>query len=631
MNYLQKELNELIQSDTHIFEFLQNSALDGLWYWDLENPEHEWMNEKFWTTLGYDPKDMPHTPDAWQEIINAEDLILAKEKLGLHMRDASHKYDQIVRYKHADGHTVWIRCRGMAIRTEDGNPIRMLGAHTDISEQKVSEIRLQKRLQEFDQVIKGTQLATWQWNIDEGHVKFNDLLIAWLGYEKDSAPVENLDFWKEKIHKDDYRIAKTRLIEHFKADNDFFECEMRIEDSVGGWVWVVCKGKILKRSESGRVIAMSGFCQNVTKRKEVEISLKHYQELLNRSNEVARIGSWEVNLLKGTIEWSKVTKEIHEVPDSYVPDLDEGIKFYKEGESRNRLNKLFFGSIEKGVSFDDEFEIVTNKGNIKWVRSIGFPVKEGGEVVSIYGVFHDITELKESQLETERLLRVKEEKNERLTNFSNIVSHNLRSHSVNLRLLVGMIAERFPNIENSEVYTMLELSTKNLEDTIEHLNEVASLSLLTQEELVNRSLEPFISKAVAAVKPSLVECNASVELSGSLDSKAMLIPAYMDSILLNLLTNAIRYQSHKRDLRIKINVQEKDGTVVLSVKDNGLGIDMKKYGHKIFGMYKVFHDHKDSRGIGLFISKGQIEAMNGDISVESKVDVGTTFYLKLKK
>ena len=80
MNYLQKELYELTRNDDKIFEFIQHTTQDGMWYWDLENPEEEWMSPKFWISLGYDPKEMPHKSSAWQNIIHSEDLELAKKE-----------------------------------------------------------------------------------------------------------------------------------------------------------------------------------------------------------------------------------------------------------------------------------------------------------------------------------------------------------------------------------------------------------------------------------------------------------------------------------------------------------------------------------------------------------------------
>lgn len=133
-NYLRSELYQLIRQDEHVFDFIQESSLDGLWYWDLENPENEWFNSRFWTVLGYNPEDMPHKSASWQNIINPDDLAVAIDNFKKHCEDPAHPYDQLVRYTHKNGSTVWIRCRGLAIRNQDGKPVRMLGAHHDITE-----------------------------------------------------------------------------------------------------------------------------------------------------------------------------------------------------------------------------------------------------------------------------------------------------------------------------------------------------------------------------------------------------------------------------------------------------------------------------------------------------------------
>lgn len=132
-HYLKQELYELVKSDSKIFDFIQKGSLDGMWYWDLENPENEWMSEKFWSELGYDPTQMEHKASAWQEIINQDDLSVAIDNFNKHCADPTYPYDQIVRYTHKDNSTVYIRCRGLAIRDDEGKPIRMLGAHNNIT------------------------------------------------------------------------------------------------------------------------------------------------------------------------------------------------------------------------------------------------------------------------------------------------------------------------------------------------------------------------------------------------------------------------------------------------------------------------------------------------------------------
>jgi signal transduction histidine kinase len=106
-------------------------------------------------------------------------------------------------------------------------------------------------------------------------------------------------------------------------------------------------------------------------------------------------------------------------------------------------------------------------------------------------------------------------------------------------------------------------------------------------------------------------------------------PAYIESILFNFLSNAIKYGKPGRKTVINIDCSDHNGHLVLQIADNGLGMDLQKIGEDLFGMYKTFHRNSDAKGIGLFITKNQVEAMGGKIEVESEVDKGTTFKIYL--
>lgn len=144
-NYLKTELYEMIQKDSKIFDFLQENSLDGVWYWDLENPQNEWLSPKFWEVLGYSAEEKKHLASEWQKLIFPEDLEKAIDNFNKHYKNPDHSYDQVVRYKHKKGHTIWIRCRGSIIRDNKGKPIRMIGVHNDISVQKYNEEKLIKK------------------------------------------------------------------------------------------------------------------------------------------------------------------------------------------------------------------------------------------------------------------------------------------------------------------------------------------------------------------------------------------------------------------------------------------------------------------------------------------------------
>ena len=158
-NYLKEELYSLVREDEKIFEFLQSGATDGMFYWDLEQPENEWMNAQFWTELGYDPAEKAHKTEEWQHLINQDDLQLALDNFHKHCEDPNHPYDQEVRYRHKDGSTVWIRCRGIAIRNSDNVPYRMLGAHSNITALKESEAQNKQSLKQLDHAYESIKIA----------------------------------------------------------------------------------------------------------------------------------------------------------------------------------------------------------------------------------------------------------------------------------------------------------------------------------------------------------------------------------------------------------------------------------------------------------------------------------------
>ncbi|MCY4638211.1 MAG: ATP-binding protein [Acidobacteria bacterium] len=148
-HYLKQELYELVRSDPAIFEFLQAGSLDGIWYWDVERQDQEWMSPRFKELFGYRDDEIPNTSTWWQANIFPEDRNVALDNFAKHLADPNHPYDQIVRYRHRDGGTVWVRCRGLAVRNDRGEPIRLLGCHTDVTALKRAEEDLRRQTAEL--------------------------------------------------------------------------------------------------------------------------------------------------------------------------------------------------------------------------------------------------------------------------------------------------------------------------------------------------------------------------------------------------------------------------------------------------------------------------------------------------
>ncbi len=753
MNYLQQELYNSIQTDQKIFDFIQATALDGMWYWDLENADEEWMNDSFWITLGYDPNKMPHKASAWQDLIHPDDLGPTYENFAKHCDDPNHPYDQIVRYKHKKGHTVWIRCKGVVIRDQKGKPIRMLGSHIDVTRQKELEKDLSDKVDRHRQIIEGSQIGTWEWNISTNYFECNDQWYQLYGEEQKQTEQWDSLQWSEKLHPEDYEPLKNALIQHLKGETEQYKTEGRIRHKDGMWKWLLISGQVMERDSSGKAMWLRGSIIDITERKENELLLSKYKNLLDKTNKVARIGTWEVNLERDSVTWSKVTSEIHEVPIDFVPELEAGINFFPEGVNRDSIITAFNNAIEKGQGYDLELQILTAKNNLVWVRAIGIPVIKNNKCTSVYGVFQDINQIKQKHQQLthqERLLRltfdnaphgmallnekgnwtrankksleifdlyeeqllnknilslihpedknsfslksvdantnyVKEVRiltesnaikwlnvsisvipddniteehficqfediteaksvktkvdrllsktkaqNHRLYGFANIVSHNLRSHSSNLKMLLDIILQEKENGLDDEIFEMLQAGVGGLEKTITNLNEVVKVDDINSEIVKGLRISDFVNEALTNLAIQIK--TSEVEIINEVDSshEIMGTPAYLDSILINLISNAIKYRSKERKPFIHLKTIKQNNCIVITVKDNGLGINADLVRDKMFGMYKTFHGNDDARGIGLFLTKSHVISMGGEISFESQVDVGSTFAVKLR-
>ncbi len=136
--------------------------------------------------------------------------------------------------------------------------------------------------------------------------------------------------------------------------------------------------------------------------RRAEEELVRTRNLLAQTSRMARVGGWEKNLPTGEDTWSEMTREIHEVGPDYVPSMESGIEFYQEGESRDTITRVVTRAIETGEPFDVELQIVTAKGNLRWVRALGNTEFEDGKCVRLYGTFQDIDDWKRVQGELRR-------------------------------------------------------------------------------------------------------------------------------------------------------------------------------------------------------------------------------------
>lgn len=1030
MTALRKSLYKSIQNEEAIFNFIQDFALKGYWYLELEKTNDIFIDKKLLKSLGFDPDLLKNNQLSPSSILSKNEYENVLHSLEKHFTDLHNPVSLIVTYSKKSGEAVSYNCKAIAIKNSKNIITGILVGNTSSNKDSEPLNKGSQNVKRLERIIDSTNIGTWEWNVQTGETIFNEKWANILGYTLAELQPTNMETWEKLAHPEDHKRSNKLLEDHFLGKTEYYEIESRFKNKKGEWIWVKDTGKVGSWTKDGKPEWMTGSHQEITERKEQELLLEKYRDLLDRTNEAAMIGTWEVDLEKNDIFWSKITKEIHEVKEDFKPLFEEAISFYPEGKHRETIENSFQEAVVNGKDYDVEVEILTATGSLKWVRSIGIsdikdgkckriyglfqdihkrkeiekanrekhtlletilesievgviscdregkltsfnkatrewhgiplepippsdysnhyglfhmdgitplemeeipllqalytgevtnkeiiispnngpnrsiiatgsqlvgedgnvfgavvamqditaiksteqklkiseatfrgnfenaaigmailnektewlevndqlckiigysreeilklnifdlnhqeditkniillkdfikgkssylnneqrfihkngsivyvilsvsvvnnedgsplyfigqitditprkiaaqklqetlakltgildasthvsiigtdvegiittfnkgaenllgyskeemigketpakihlesevqkrgeelsalfnrkienfeifktlaitdeydtrewtyiskdgvpfpvqltvtPIKDNEKIIGYLGVAAEITEIKRVEKEIKSLLLVTSDQNDRLKNFAHIVSHNLRSHSGNFAMLLSLFLQEFPEAEDNEIMTMLKLASENLKETIAHLNEVVLINTNIDESLVPINVYNTTVQSIRNVTG--IANDAEVKIINNIDPthEVLGLQAYLDSIMLNFLTNGIKYRSLERESYVQLDSKIEGEYIVISIEDNGLGIDLKKHKAKIFGMYKTFHKNKDSRGIGLFITKNQIESLGGKIELESEVNKGTIFKLYLK-
>ncbi|WP_300567203.1 HAMP domain-containing sensor histidine kinase, partial [Flavobacterium sp.] len=272
-------------------------------------------------------------------------------------------------------------------------------------------------------------------------------------------------------------------------------------------------------------------------------------------------------------------------------------------------------------------------GSKGWFELTIQPVQEGILILS-----SDVTKLKNAEAElkkklserTEMLVQITKQK-QQLEEFCQIIAHNLRAPLSNLLLLNDMINQSDTTEEKLEYIKIQNPVINMLHDTFQELISATQVKMDLTVKKNQIQLEKQTPKIIHSLRKEIAESNAFITCDFSEINTITYPKKYLNNIIYNLLSNAVRYHSLIKTPKIHIKSYIKDEWVYLEIKDNGLGIDLKRNKNDLFKLHKTFHNHPKAKGFGLFITKTQVEVMNGNIYVKSSPNKGSTFSVKLYK
>ena len=482
----------------------------------------------------------------------------------------------------------------------------------------------------YDIVAKATSDTIWDWKIEDDSLIWNKGIQGIFGYQKTDVGSTS-KWWFDKIHPEDSLKMSIKLYAFLEQKTEKWQDEYRFRCADGSYKYVFDRGFLVK-DKTGKPIRMIGAIQDVTKQKQEEQRLRLLETVITQTKDAVMITDIDTstneipNIIFVNSAFTDMTGYCSDDVIGKSPSMFYGIKsdvheFARLKTSINKYKECFIETIN-----------YKKDGEEYWVNLSMIPVtNKEGEHSHWISIQRDVTEEKSKEKEKEQLIRELTQNNKDLKQFSYITSHNLRAPLSNLTGLLNLI-EDIP-IENTELKEMIggfSKSTHLLNETINDLVKVIIIkdnpSIQKEKVLIKEVFENVfnqLSFLISINKPILkIELEEVTILN--------INKSYLESILLNLLTNSIKYRDPNKQLKVLISSKIVGENLILTFKDNGIGIDLERNRDKIFGLYQRFHNYPDSKGLGLYLVKSQVETMGGSIMVESEVNKGTTFTITFK-
>jgi PAS domain S-box-containing protein len=489
-------------------------------------------------------------------------------------------------------------------------------------------------LQQTEQLA---HIGSFEVEIKTDLVKWSDECYRIMGYDVNEI-VPSLQVFLSRIHPEDLNYV-TENIQKTLDYSDSLNIEYRIKLNDGS-VRFIRSEFLLDRNDENRSVTIHGFIQDITEirfaeegRRKIEKELQATYERLLFHIENSPLGFIEWDGETMVKSWSKRAEEVFGWSEKEFIDSNKSgfSQVYEEDlpQLRKVTEELTNGTVKRNTTQHRNY---TKDGRVIWCEWFNSALKDENEkVITIMSLVQDISERKNAEMERSKITDDLVARNKELEQFTYIVSHNLRAPVSNILGFSDVIQNLDLNEEQKlKAMDGLVNATKKLDAVIADLNYILQRKKEAQENKVMIQFYKILEDVKIAIEDMIKEKDVVIKTDFSQVDRINTLKSYMHSIFYNLISNSIKYRQPEMPLIIEITSESEQDKIILRFKDNGMGINLEKKGDQVFGLYKRFHTHVEGKGIGLFMVKSQVEAINGKISVESEENRGTEFKIEFK-
>ena len=500
----------------------------------------------------------------------------------------------------------------------------------------------------LENIIQGSHLGTWEWNVQTGETVFNERWAQIAGYSLAELQPVSIDTWTKLCHPGDYRLAQAMLAQHFMGELDHYEMEMRLRHKAGHWIWVAAKGRVASWTPDHLPLWMFGTHADITELKFAERSLASAVERLALATKAAGMGIWDWDLQTQQLVCDD---QMHRLYGSSRGDQSEVLESWRASvhpHDRARVEAETAAAVAGAKDYDTEFRVLHPDGQVRHIKAEGVVVRDAeGKAVRMIGVAHDVTPQHQQDLDRAQL--------------ESQLAQSQRLESIGR--LAGGVAHDFNNMLGV-ILAHAEMAMEEMDPASPFYESLAEIGRTAERSAnLTRQLLAFARKQT--IDPKVLDLNQAVEglykmLSRLIDESVVLDwspdpvtwpvkmdPTQVDQILANLCVNARdairdairgagRISIHTGNATLSDedcarNPERKAGDYAwLSVADNGSGMEAQTLAH----LFEPFYTTKamgQGTGLGLATVHGIVHQNRGFIQVASAVGRGSTFKVFLPR
>ncbi|MDZ7806098.1 MAG: PAS domain-containing protein [Gracilimonas sp.] len=607
-------------------------AISAYWKWHVHEDSFE-LGSSFWVCLKEKYPEHFSSPGKAEEFFYHTVLDNVKESiLQAIVRSENSLFSIYTKHQLTEpAQSISLKWSGETFdsKSDTQKPGFIIGEVTLPSPKSSPFLQIPNNPEYYQQLMDNLPDSVFFKDLESRFIAINKICAKKFGLKEQSQAVGKTDFdffnlsHAQQAFEDEQKIIKTGKPIIHKIEKEVY----KEEGNERTWT---STSKLPLYDNDGSIIGTYGISTDITAQKKAQIQNKRLR------SQLFSLFDSDPNMLF-VKDWSgkyaminKAKADFHELSKDEIigkTDLEIGV---------DKSNAATYLKTDRHVIAQNESihipedSVTDSHGQITWYETIKVPFQllDSGEKATL-SIVMDITESKKREMELNKTLDIISHQNQRLSNFTHIVSHNLRNHAGSISMILELITLAESEAERDESFDQLKIASNRLTETINDLNEIIDQQYKDSDIYREVNIKEFADNTIQILTHEIKAKNATFNLDIPENLSFSYNPVYLESILLNLFSNAIKYSHPDRKPQIHVKAFENSECVHLEVEDNGRGIDLRKHGDQLFGMYETFHNNDNAKGIGLYITKNQIESMGGKINVESDPGKGTIFKIRL--